>query len=87
MAFTREKHAHVPLGLDLSECVADALEDFVSVHVAKGVSFRSENFAGGGGTRFGTRRISVARKAGGEFEGAVYHVLDRGERRDSIYTA
>ena len=31
-AFAREKHAHVPLGLDLSERVADALEDFVPVH-------------------------------------------------------
>ena len=32
MAFAREKHAHVSLGLDLSERVADALEDFVPVH-------------------------------------------------------
>jgi hypothetical protein len=31
-AFAREKYAHVPLGFDLSERVADALEDFVPVH-------------------------------------------------------
>jgi len=31
-AFAREKHAHVPLGFDGSERVADALEDFVPVH-------------------------------------------------------
>ena len=32
MAFARKKHAHVPLGLDPGERVADALEDFVPVH-------------------------------------------------------
>jgi hypothetical protein len=32
MAFARVEHAHVPLGLDLSERVADALEDFVPLH-------------------------------------------------------
>jgi hypothetical protein len=31
-ALAREKHSHGPLGLDLSERVADALEDFVPVH-------------------------------------------------------
>jgi hypothetical protein len=31
-AFAREKHAHVSLGLDLSERVTNALEDFVPVH-------------------------------------------------------
>ena len=31
-AFTRKEHAHVPLGLDLSKRVTDALEDFVPVH-------------------------------------------------------
>ena len=53
--------------------------------VENGVSFRIENFTLAWIAEFCLDRMAMARKARMEFAGAVYHVLDRGDRREAIF--